>query len=205
LTETRILAATTNRGKVAEMRAALAALPVVLLTLDALDLRGRAPETGTSFLENARAKSLFYSRKTGLLTLAEDSGLEVESLGGAPGIYSARFSGSAATDETNIRKLLRLMRDYPREKRKARFICCAALSRRGRVLKEITGRVHGFIALEKKGTLGFGYDPVFWYPPLRKHFGELEAADKNRISHRGRALKKLAGYLAAHPELLGER
>ena len=205
MTETRILAATTNRGKVAEMRAALAFLPVVLLTLDALGLRGRAPETGTSFLENARAKSLFYSRRTEFLTVAEDSGLEVESLGGAPGIYSARFSGPAATDGTNIRKLLRLMRGFPREKRKARFVCCAVLSRRGRVVEEFTGSVHGFIAIEKKGGLGFGYDPVFWYPPLRKHFGELESADKNRISHRGRALKRLAGWLAAHPELLGER
>lgn len=205
MTETLILAATTNRGKAAEIHAALAGLPIVLVTLGGLGIRVRAPETGTSFLENARAKSLFYSGRTKLLAVAEDSGLEVESLGGAPGIYSARFSGPAATDETNIRKLLRLMRGFPRERRKARFVCCAVLSRRGRVLKEVTGRVHGFIALEKKGARGFGYDPVFWYPPLRKHFGELEAADKNRISHRGRALKKLAGYLAAHPELLEER
>lgn len=201
MSETRILAATTNRGKAAEIRAALAGLPIVLVTLDELGIRARALETGTSFLENARAKSLFYSGKTDLLTLAEDSGLEVESLGGAPGIYSARFSGPAATDEANIRKLLRLMTGFPRAKRRARFVCCVVLSRRGRVLKEVTGRVRGFIALEKKGALGFGYDPVFWYQPLRRHFGELAATDKNRISHRGRALNKLAAYLTAHPEV----
>jgi len=204
LTETRILAATTNRGKLAEIRAALAGLPVVLLTLDEIGVRARAPETGATFLDNARAKSLFYGAKTGLATLAEDSGLEVECLDGAPGVRSARFSGPAASDESNIRKLLRLMKDVPLEKRRARFVCCVVLSRGGRVLRAVTGRVRGFIAFEKSGKFGFGYDPVFWYPPLRRHFGELPAADKNRVSHRGRAFRRLAAALAAHPEILAD-
>lgn len=204
MTETRILVASSNRGKVAEIRAALAGLPIILLTLDDLAIRVRAPETGTSFMENARVKSLFYSRRADVLTLAEDSGLEVESLGGAPGVHSARFAGPGATDEKNIRKLLRSMRDMPRAKRRAAFVCCMVLSRKNRLLMEITGRVRGSIALEKMGTRGFGYDPVFWYPPLHKSFGELAAGDKNKISHRGRALKKLAGRLASHPEVWTE-
>jgi len=205
LTETPILVGSTNRGKVAEIRRALASLPVALRTLDDLAIRVRAPEAGSNFLENARAKSLFYSRRTDLLTLAEDSGLEVDGLGGAPGVRSARFAGPGATDERNIRKLLGLLKDMPPSKRRARFVCCMVLSRRGRVLKEVTGLVRGTISLEKRGKGGFGYDPVFWYAPLRRRFAELSAEDKNRISHRGRTLHKLAAYLASHPEVLAAR
>ncbi|MBN2206110.1 MAG: RdgB/HAM1 family non-canonical purine NTP pyrophosphatase [Candidatus Aminicenantes bacterium] len=201
-TETPILVGSTNRGKIAEIRRALAELPVVLRTLDDFPLSGRAPETGATFAENARAKSLYYSRRTGFLTLAEDSGLEVESLGGAPGVRSARFAGPRATDEQNIRKLLGLLEGKPPARRRARFVCCMALSRRGRVLKTVTGRVRGTIAPVTKGEGGFGYDPVFGYAPLRRTFAELTADEKNRVSHRGRALRKLTAFLASHPSVL---
>lgn len=204
-TETPLLVGSTNRGKIAEIRRALHGLPVVLRTLDDLGLSGRAPETGTTFRENARAKSLYYSRRTDFLTLAEDSGLEVESLGGAPGVRSARFSGPGASDERNIRKLLGALEGRPPARRRARFVCCIALSRRGRLLKTFTGRVGGTIAAEKQGDGGFGYDPVFRYAPLRRTFAELSAGEKNRVSHRGRALRKLAAYLASHRSVFEDR
>ena len=201
-TETPLLIGSTNRGKLAEIRRALSGLPVTLLTLDDLAVQSRAPETGATFLENARAKSLFYSRRTDILTLAEDSGLEVDGLAGAPGVRSARFAGPGAGDERNIRKLLRLLKGMPPPKRRARFICCMALSSRGRLIKVVTGRVRGTIALEAKGGNGFGYDPVFRYAPLGRTFAELSARDKNRVSHRGRALRKLSAYLASRPSVL---
>jgi XTP/dITP diphosphohydrolase len=202
-TETPILVGSTNRGKIAEIRRALAGLPVTLLGLDDLGIRSRAPETGTTFRENARAKSLFYSRRTDVLTLAEDSGLEVEGLAGAPGVRSARFAGPGAADARNIRKLLRSLAGLPPAGRRARFVCRIALSRNARVVKEFAGSVRGTILSEARGEGGFGYDPVFLYAPLRRTFAELSASEKNEVSHRGRALRRLAAFLASHPAVLG--
>lgn len=190
-----LVVATTNAGKAREIRAALKDLPVKILTLKDFGLRPSFPEKGKTFEDNARGKSLYYSRQTEYLTLAEDSGLEIKVLGGAPGIYSARFSGRSATDEKNIRKVLGLMKTVPPEKRAAQFVCSMVLSQKSQIIKKVRGKVRGVILFEKRGRLGFGYDPIFYYRRLRKSFGELEAGGKNKISHRGRALRKIKEFL----------
>jgi XTP/dITP diphosphohydrolase len=198
LTRTVLLLATTNPGKVREIRAALRGLPLAVRGLeDALPgLRHR--ERGGSFQAIARAKSLFYSRRWRGLVLAEDSGLEVDALGGAPGVFSARFSRPRPTDGKNNRKVLRLLKDVPEGKRGARFVCVMVLARGGRIVKEIRGEARGRIAREPRGENGFGYDPLFYYPPLRKTFAELAPGKKNDVSHRGRALARLRIFLASY-------
>jgi XTP/dITP diphosphohydrolase len=129
------------------------------------------------------------------MILGEDSGLEVDHLDGAPGVISARFSGPGATDEKNIIKVLRLIRDVPPERRQAKFVSCMVLSKQGKILASILEEVQGFITTEKKGQSGFGYDPIFYYPPLEKTFAELTPKEKNAVSHRGRALNRLKTYL----------
>ncbi len=192
-----ILLASTNKGKVREIRAALAGLSFVLRDLTDFPAFPVFPETGSTFEENARSKSLFYSGYNESVVLAEDSGLEIDKLGGAPGIYSARFSGPGATDERNIDKVLALLRDTPPPERGARFVCCLALSKAGRLIKEIRGTVEGVILSERRGHQGFGYDPIFYYPPLGKAFGELSAQEKNSVSHRGNALRQLREWLSS--------
>jgi XTP/dITP diphosphohydrolase len=198
LSETSLLLATTNPGKVREIREALKGLPLRVLglgdVLPGLSFR----ERGASFLENARAKSLFYSRKWNGLTLAEDSGLEIDALGGAPGVRSARFSSPRPTDDRNIHKVLRRLRGVPEKDRGAGFSSAIVLARDGWVIREIRGGVRGRIAQTPRGRNGFGYDPLFYYPPLRKTFAELGPGEKNEVSHRGRALRKLKKFLAVH-------
>jgi XTP/dITP diphosphohydrolase len=191
-----LLLATTNEGKAREIRAALKGLPFKVMTLADIGVKAAYPEKGTTFEANARGKSLHYSRKSAFLTLAEDSGLEVEALGGAPGVRSARFSAARATDLKNNLKLLRLLEGIPAPRRKARFVCCMTLSANGRTLKTVRGQVQGWIAEEPKGTLGFGYDPVFFFRPWRKTFGQIPPALKNTVSHRGRALARMKAFLA---------
>lgn len=190
-----LLLATTNAGKARELRHGLGRLSVRVVTLDDLGIRAEFPETGTTFAENARGKSLFYAGLSGVPTLAEDSGLEVEALGGAPGVYSARFSGAGATDARNILKVLKLLKDVPETGRGARFVCCMVLSHEGRVVKTSRGVVRGRIAREPHGGSGFGYDPIFFYRPSGRTFGELNAAEKHSVSHRGRALGRMIAYL----------
>jgi len=197
LNREKIILATTNQGKFQEIKECLGGLPAEFLSLEDLGA-GDVDEKGKSFLENARLKSLACSLKSDFLTLAEDSGLEVRWLGGAPGIFSARFSAPRATDEKNIRKVLRLMEGVPRSQRQARFVSCAVLTRKGKILKEVKGRVRGYIASKKKGNHGFGYDPIFIYTPWHRTFGELAPAEKNKVSHRGRALKKMEAFLMAY-------
>lgn len=196
--KTILLLATSNRGKAAEIQSALRGLPVTVLSLAGACIRDSCPEKGATFLENAQEKSRFYSRRTDHLTLAEDSGLEIEALGGAPGVTSARFSGKDPTDEKNIRKVLRLMTNVPAAGRRARFVCCMVLAMGGRVVKTVSGQVQGRIAFEKKGAGGFGYDPIFYYRPLGKTFAELAPEKKNAVSHRGRALKKIIVHLQGY-------
>jgi XTP/dITP diphosphohydrolase len=194
LTE-RLLLATTNIGKTREMQACLRDLDLEILSLESLGNIEPFPERGRTFSENARGKSLFYSRHWDGLTLGEDSGLEIDHLAGAPGVLSARFSGPDATDETNLRKVLRLLEGVPAEERTARFVSCMALSRDERVIFEIQEFAVGRVLDHKRGRSGFGYDPIFYYPPLRRTFAELEPAEKNRVSHRGQALCRLRDYL----------
>ncbi len=187
--------ATWNPGKKRELLRYLSPLSIRIFSLSDLKIKETCPESGKSFLENARQKSLFYRSLWNGLTLAEDSGLVVDELGGAPGIYSARFSVPNASDERNIEKVLSLLKNTPFEKRTARFVCSMVLASQERVLTEITEKVEGYITFEQKGRWGFGYDPIFYYPPLDKTLAELEPEVKNKVSHRGRALTKLREFL----------
>jgi XTP/dITP diphosphohydrolase len=186
----QILVATTNPGKVRELRALLGGQ----VEWKILEVQ----EDGATFAENARKKALGYAQATGLWTLADDSGLVVDALGGAPGVNSARFSGDRPKgadrkllDRRNMEKLLSLLQGVPREKRTARFVCCLCLADPAGVLLETRGTLEGIIAVEPAGTGGFGYDPVFLVPPLGKTVAQLGEEEKNAISHRGNAMRAL--------------
>ncbi|HRD01529.1 MAG TPA: XTP/dITP diphosphatase [Candidatus Saccharicenans sp.] len=195
LTEKRLLLATTNKGKAREIKRLLSGLSFKLESLHDYPDFGQFQEKGKTFEENSRGKAIFYSLKYPGLVLAEDSGLEVEALEGKPGVFSARFSGQQSSDEKNIKKLLRLMKNLPESHRLARFTCVASLAWQGKILKVYKGQLRGKILFEPRGQNGFGYDPVFFYPPLRKTLAELTTAEKNEISHRSRALRKVRTYL----------
>ncbi|MCX6568606.1 MAG: RdgB/HAM1 family non-canonical purine NTP pyrophosphatase [Candidatus Aminicenantes bacterium] len=197
MTERRLLLATRNPGKVREIRRALRGIPLKIIGLEDVLPGLSHRERGTTFSAIARAKGLYYSRKWDGLILAEDSGLEIEALDGAPGVRSARFSGPKASGEKNNRKVLRLLRKVPAAERKARFVCVMALAKNGSVVREFRGEVRGEIVLVPRGASGFGYDPLFYYPPLRQTFAELPADVKNAVSHRGRAVLKLRAFLEA--------
>jgi XTP/dITP diphosphohydrolase len=158
------------------------------------------PEDGATFAENAHKKALGYAKQTGLWTVADDSGLIVDALGGEPGVKSARFSGAKDKDRTlidhkNIAKVLELLKDIPPEKRTARFVCSLCLASPEKVLIETQGTLEGAIAEREIGTNGFGYDPVFFVPRLNKTVAQLTADEKNSISHRGNAIRKLKPLL----------
>lgn len=191
----KIVLATSNPGKLREIRRVFKGLPFKLLSLRDIGADRPVKEKGKTFLENARLKSLAYSRLSEFPTLAEDSGLEIAHLKGAPGVRSARYSDPGATDERNIRKVLRLMEGVPWPERRARFVCQLVLAQGGRVLKTVRGQVRGTVALKKAGARGFGYDPIFFYRPLGRTFGELQPEEKNAVSHRGRALRKMRSHL----------
>ena len=191
-----LVVATRNRGKVAEIEQKLAALPVKVLSLDACGVEGEAPETGSSFAANAEEKARYYSRAAGRACLADDSGLEADALRGAPGVYSARYAGENASDEDNNRKLLTEMAKTPPDKRTARFRCALALVTPEGKIYRAEGTVEGVLLTEARGQNGFGYDPLFFLPALGKTMAELSAAEKNSVSHRGRALEALAAELA---------
>ena len=198
LTDTKFLIATTNQGKIREIRFFLKDLALVVVSLLDLDFADIYEEDSSSFLANARGKSLFYGQEWDGLTLGEDSGLAIDFLRGEPGVRSARFSDPGATDEKNIKKVLELMKNGPEEERTARLVSCMALTRGCKILTEITGEARGLITTTKKGTSGFGYDPIFYYPPLERTFAELSPEEKNRVSHRGRALSALKTFLQNH-------
>jgi XTP/dITP diphosphohydrolase len=145
-------------------------------------------------MENARLKADFYSRLTGLDTLGDDSGLEVAALENRPGVFSARYAGAGASDDERMDKLLAELSHC--QNRRARFVTAVCLSRAGRPLKAFSGMVRGEILAEKKGNHGFGYDPLFYYPPLRKTFAELTLEEKNIVSHRARALRLVKKFIA---------
>ena len=190
----QIVLATHNRGKMEEMSAILGHLPVELLTLDVFPEIGDIPESGNTLKENAFIKAETVHRLTGLPALADDTGLEVDALNGAPGIYSARYAGADATFDDNCQKMLKELHGIPIEKRTARFRTVIAFVNGGE--KEwVEGVAEGRIIEEKRGIGGFGYDPIFYYPPLRKTFAELDSVEKNSISHRGKALRNFCGIL----------
>ena len=191
-----LLAATKNQGKLKEIEKLFSggSIRVKLYFLPDFHITVDCPEMGKTFIENAEQKSRFYGKLVpGIYTVGEDSGLAVEALNGGPGIYSSRYSGPGATDEKNIVKLLEQLKDI--ENRKAKFVAAVCLSKNGQVIRTFTGEVEGVIIDEKRGNRGFGYDPVFYYPPLKKTFAELATEEKNQISYRARAFQKLKEFL----------
>jgi XTP/dITP diphosphohydrolase len=186
----RLVLATRNAGKLNEYRALLAADPVDLLPLD--EAGGtEAEETGQSYAENARLKACAAAVATRLPALADDSGLEIAGLGGAPGIHSTRFAGPGTTAQERLRIIIERVRPLPEAQRAARFVCALALALPGGGQYEFAGFCKGLIVLEPRGSNGFGYDPIFYLPDQGRTMAELDAATKNRVSHRARAVKGL--------------
>jgi XTP/dITP diphosphohydrolase len=186
-----LLVATRNAGKVREIRKALSGLGVRILSLHDFRDVPEMEEDGKSFAENALKKARFYSKAYGRLTLSDDSGLEVDFLRGAPGIYSARFAGEKASDRENNLKLLRRMEGVSLSKRGARFKCVIAIVSPDGREAVVEGECGGRVGLKEVGKKGFGYDPLFIFPRLRKTMAQLNLEEKNEISHRGKALRKL--------------
>lgn len=187
-----IVVATQNKGKIAEIILALAPLPVKVLALSDFGSIPEAVEDGASFEENALLKARHYAKFTGKACLADDSGLEVDALDGAPGIYSARFAGEAADDAANNEKLLLNMIHVRAAERTARFRCVLAFVDTDGSAQTTDGVCEGLISEERQGTGGFGYDCLFYLPQLRKTMAELSKSEKNAISHRGQALRNMA-------------
>jgi XTP/dITP diphosphohydrolase len=195
----KILVATTNPGKIAELRALLGD-DVQWLSLSDFGGIVEIEEDGVTFAENARKKALGYAKAAGLWTIADDSGLVVDALDGAPGVKSARFSGEKNADRVlldhkNMAKVLRLLKDVPTEKRTARFVCHLCLASPDKILIETEGTLEGLVAEKEIGENGFGYDPIFFVPHLEKTVAELTRDEKNAISHRGNAIRKLKPLL----------
>lgn len=186
--------ATTNPGKLREFQAILEGA-ISVEPLPGLSSIPVCDETGNTFEENATQKAVYYSRFCKASLFVDDSGLEVDALGGAPGVYSARFAGTAATDDENNGLLLEKMKDN--SERIARFVCVVALARAGLLLATFRGEVEGVLLNEPRGHYGFGYDPLFFYPPFGGTFGETPPEKKMTVSHRGKALRAMLGYLEA--------
>ena len=203
----KILVATTNPGKIAEIRAMLGG-QMRWLGLADVGTIDEIAEDGATFAENACKKALGYAKASGLWAIADDSGLVVDALGGAPGVKSARFSGEkppgadrTLIDHRNMAKVLDLLKSVPTERRTARFVCCLCLAGPQKVLIETEGTVEGLITDKEIGKNGFGYDPIFFVPQLKKTVAQLSREEKNAISHRGGAIRKLKLLL---DELLGK-
>jgi len=190
-----LLIATTNRGKVDEFMQALSPAGIPCMDLSRFPEVSACPETGKTFRANAVQKARHYHRISGLMTLAEDSGLEIDALNGRPGIYSARFAGEGARDGDNIRQVLRLMKGVPENERRARFVCVIAVVSDGQLIKTIRRTCRGSILFKPDGTGGFGYDPIFYYPPAQKSFARMTRTEKNGVSHRGKALRALPAII----------
>lgn len=190
----KLLIATNNAHKAREIREILGDSFSELLTMRETGVSLEVEEDGSTFAENALKKAtetLAFVGDRFDAVLADDSGLCVDALDGAPGVYSARFSGEAHNDAANNARLIELLKDVPDDRRTARFCCCVALARRDREPVVVLGEVEGTILHEAHGANGFGYDPYFYYEPLKKSFAELSAEEKNAVSHRKRALLKL--------------
>jgi non-canonical purine NTP pyrophosphatase (RdgB/HAM1 family) len=184
----KLLLATGNLKKLKEIEEILKDLPVECLTLRDFPGIREVEETGKTFEENAGIKALGYAGQTGLLTLGEDSGICCDALDGAPGVFSARFCGESKSDDANNEKLLAMMNHVPEGRRTAYYESSIALAEPGKLVGVVKGQVHGMIARSLSGSGGFGYDPLFFYPPFGKTFGEVSSEMKHSVSHRGQAL-----------------
>lgn len=188
--------ATRNPKKLAELQRLTRGRRIRWLSLAAFPHAPAVVEDGRTFIANARKKALSAARATGCVAVADDSGLEVDALGGRPGVRSARYAGSRATDDTNNRKLLRALRRVPTSRRGAQFRCCIAVATLDGRVATVEGRVRGRIAEAPRGRSGFGYDPLFIIPRYRRTFAELGPRIKDRMSHRARALRRAAPLIA---------
>jgi XTP/dITP diphosphohydrolase len=193
----KLLLATTSRGKIREQQASLAGMDLEIVTLDAWPDLEPPEEPGPCFIDNAGAKALFYHRATGLPALGEDSGIVIDALGGEPGIHSARWLGSDTGYDVKNARVLELLEGVAEADRSARYVSAVALAEDDRIAFTAEGVCEGRIATEPRGGGGFGYDPIFFYPPLGATMAELSAEQKNQVSHRGRAMAKLRAFLEA--------
>ncbi len=192
-----LLLASQNPGKLNEMRLLVDGLPFRVVGPREIGIHDSPDEPGATFLENARIKALHYARRSGLLTVADDSGLSVAALDGAPGLYSSRFGGEGASDADRNRLLLEKLRDVPWERRGARFTSAVVVASGEAVPFEAQEHVEGKIAPEPRGASGFGYDPLFFFEPFGRTFGEVPQAEKDRVSHRGKAFARLREFLGS--------
>lgn len=188
----RLLVATTNPNKIREIRPLLAAVPFELVTLADLDPIAEPDESGSAFWENARIKALAYAKGSGLISIAEDSGLEIDAMNGEPGVLSARFMGAHTPYPDRFKEILRRLEGHERT---ARFVTALAAARGNTILFETETTVDGEVAREPAGEHGFGYDPIFWYPPFERTTAQLPEVDKAVVSHRARAFRDLRRFL----------
>ncbi len=191
----RLLVATSNRGKLREIRSILSGLPVEIAGLDAFP--GIAPpvEDGSTFAENARQKALYYANASGAIAVAEDSGLEIDALGGEPGVHSARFGGMVGAYPRKFEIIYERLRERQSPDSPARFVCALAVAHDRHILFEARGVIEGRIAAAPRGGGGFGYDPIFYYPPFGCTLAEVSEQRKSQVSHRGHAFRQLRAFL----------
>jgi XTP/dITP diphosphohydrolase len=191
----KLLLASSNPGKLREYRVLAGASSIELELIPNFAALPHFDESAPTFAENSAGKAQHYSRFTQGIVLADDSGLVVPALGGAPGVHSARYAGPNATDAERVQKLLREMQGKVGDERRARFVCVSAIARQGRVLAVVSDLAQGVITTEPRGTDGFGYDPVFYFEDLGRTYAETTREEKNRYSHRGKAFRKLLALL----------
>jgi XTP/dITP diphosphohydrolase len=191
----KLLLATTNKGKAREYQALLKGIPFEIVTLSDKGITTAVEEDGLTYEENAALKATVFAKESGLLTLADDSGLEVDALKGEPGILSARYAGENASEADRNNFLLAKLKGIPGTKRSARFVCVIGVADPAGKVTLYKGECHGFITTAPKGEYGHGYDPVFYLPELGKTMAELTMEEKNKVSHRGRALEKARAFL----------
>jgi XTP/dITP diphosphohydrolase len=190
----RIVLASSNSGKLREYRELAAGTGIEIDLLPDFEKFPAFDESAPTFAENSAGKALHFSRFTTEMVLADDSGLVVPALGGAPGVHSARYAGPNATDADRVSKLLRELEGKTLEERRARFVCVTAVVQQGRAIAVVSARAEGIIASGPRGANGFGYDPVFCFPDTRRTYAEASAEEKNLASHRGRAFRKLVEF-----------
>jgi XTP/dITP diphosphohydrolase len=199
-TPIRIFLASSNPGKLREYQVLAAESPIEMALLPDFHEIPPFEEAAPTFAENSAGKALHYSRFASGILLADDSGLVVPSLNGAPGVYSARYAGSNASDEDRFRKLLREMQNKIGRERAARFVCVSSLAQNGRALAIVSDFAEGTITNEPRGSDGFGYDPVFFFEQLGRTYAQITREEKNQYSHRGKAFRKVAAFL--HGQIL---
>jgi XTP/dITP diphosphohydrolase len=197
----KLMLASNNRGKLREYKSLLRGIPFDIVTPAQLGITVEVDETGISFEENARLKADYFARESGLLSLADDSGLEVDALGGEPGSLSHRYAGEDASDADRVNYLLEKLKVVPEGQRSARFRCVIAIATPDSRVEFFSGECQGVISTAPKGSRGFGYDPIFFVPELGKTMAELPPEVKNKISHRARAAEKARDYLMKYRQL----